>query len=43
MRDGFQSELDAGRAGREAHNPYLREMAEKMENALMQRAMPQEA
>jgi chromosome partitioning protein len=43
LRDGFQTELDAGRAGREAHNPYLREMAEKMENALMKRAMPQGA
>ena len=40
LRDGFQSELDAGRAGREAHNPYLRDMAERMENALMKRAMP---
>jgi chromosome partitioning protein len=38
MRDGFQSELDAGRAGREAHNPHLREMAEKMEQALFARA-----
>jgi chromosome partitioning protein len=40
LRDGFQSELDAGRAGREAHNPYLREMARLMENALMKRATP---
>jgi chromosome partitioning protein len=40
LRDGFQSELDAGRAGREAHNPYLREIAERMEGALMKRAMP---
>jgi chromosome partitioning protein len=39
LRDGFQTELDAGRAGREAHNPYLREIAEKMENALMKRAI----
>jgi chromosome partitioning protein len=31
LRDGFQSELDAGRAGREAHNPHLRDMAERME------------
>jgi chromosome partitioning protein len=38
LRDGFQSELDAGRAGREAHNPHLREMAEKMEQALFKRA-----
>ncbi len=40
LRDGFQTELDAGRAGREAHNPFLREMAEKMENALINRARP---
>jgi len=39
LRDGFQSELDAGRAGREAHNPHLREMAEKMEQALFKRAL----
>ena len=38
-RDGFQTELDAGRAGREAHNPYLREIAERMEKALFKRAM----
>jgi chromosome partitioning protein len=39
LRDGFQTELDAGRAGREAHNPYLRDIAERMEKALMKRAM----
>ena len=39
LRDGFQSELDAGRAGREAHNPYLREIAERMEKALFMRAL----
>jgi chromosome partitioning protein len=39
LRDGFQSELDAGRAGREAHNPYLREIAERMEKALFARAL----
>jgi chromosome partitioning protein len=39
LRDGLQSELDAGRAGREAHNPHLREMAEKMEQALFKRAL----
>ena len=38
LRDGFQADLDAGRAGREARNPYLREIAERMEEALMQRA-----
>jgi chromosome partitioning protein len=37
LRDGFQSDLDAGRAGREAHNPYLREMAQTMEQALAKR------
>ena len=38
MRDGFQTDLDAGRAGREARNPHLREAAEKMEAALFARA-----
>ena len=43
QRDGFQNDLDAGRAGREARNPQLREAAEKMEAALfarVQRAKP---
>ena len=39
QRDGFQSDLDSGRAGREARNPYLREIAERMEEALFARAM----
>jgi chromosome partitioning protein len=39
QRDGFQGDLDAGRAGREARNPYLREIAEAMEEALFQRTM----
>jgi chromosome partitioning protein len=39
QRDGFQSDLDAGRAGRESRNPYLREIAERMEAALWARAM----
>ncbi len=39
QRDGFQSDLDAGRAGREARNPFLREIAERMEQALWARAM----
>ena len=39
QRDGFQSDLDAGRAGREARNPYLREIAERMESALWARAI----
>ena len=37
LRDGFQADLDIGRAGREARNPYLRETAEKMEAALFAR------
>jgi chromosome partitioning protein len=43
LRDGFQSDLDLGRAGREARNPYLRAAAEKMEAALfarLERARP---
>jgi len=39
QRDGFQSDLDAGRAGREARNPHLREIAERMEEALWSRTM----
>jgi chromosome partitioning protein len=38
LRDGFQGDLDAGRAGREARNPHLRETAERMEEALLKRA-----
>jgi chromosome partitioning protein len=39
QRDGFQADLDSGRAGREARNPYLREVAERMEEALWARTM----
>jgi chromosome partitioning protein len=39
QRDGLQRDLDAGRAGREASNPYLRDIAERMEEALFARAM----
>ena len=39
QRDGFQSDLDAGRAGREARNSYLREIAERMEEALWARTL----
>ncbi len=39
QRDGFQSDLDAGRAGREARNPHLREIAERMEEALWARTL----
>ena len=38
LRDGFQADLDAGRAGRESRNPFLRETAERMEEALIARA-----
>ena len=37
LRDGFQADLDAGRAGRETRNPHLRETAERMEQALFER------
>jgi len=39
QRDGFQNDLDAGRAGREARNPFLREIAERMEEALWARTL----
>jgi len=38
LRDGFQADLDAGRAGRETRYPVLREIAERMEEALIARA-----
>ena len=34
-RDGFQADLDNGKAGSEAHNPYLRESAESIEADLL--------
>ncbi len=34
-RDGFQADLDIGKAGSEAHNPYLREAAESIEFDLL--------
>jgi chromosome partitioning protein len=37
LRDGFQGDLDAGRAGRETRNPHLREIAEKVEQAIFAR------
>ena len=37
LRDGFQTDLDSGRAGRESRNSHLREAAEKMEAALFAR------
>ena len=39
QRDGFQADLDAGRAGRESRNPHLRDIAERMEEALWGRTM----
>ncbi len=38
-RDGFQSEFDAGRAGSEARNIHLRQIATDVELALLARAM----
>jgi chromosome partitioning protein len=37
QRDGFQADFDAGRAGSEASNPYLRQAAEVIEKALLGR------
>jgi len=34
-RDGFQADLDIGKAGSEAHNPYLREAAKSIETDLL--------
>ncbi len=34
-RDGFQADLDIGKAGSEAHNPYLREAAAMIEADLL--------
>jgi chromosome partitioning protein len=38
-RDGFQADLDIGKAGSETHNPYLREAAELIEADLIALAM----
>jgi len=38
-RDGFQADLDIGKAGSEAHNPYLREAAAKIEADLLHLAI----
>ena len=38
-RDGFQADLDIGKAGSETHNPYLREAAELIEADLLALAM----
>jgi chromosome partitioning protein len=38
-RDGFQADLDIGKAGSEAHNPYLREAAAMIEADLLRLAI----
>ncbi len=43
LRDGFQADLDLGRAGREARNPHLREIAERLERAIFERLEKAEA
>ena len=37
LRDGFVGDLDSGRAGREARNPHLRDIAAKVEEAIFAR------
>ena len=39
QRDGFQADLDLGRAGRESRNPHLRDIAQRMEDALWTRTL----
>jgi len=38
-RDGFQADLDVGRAGSETHNPYLKQTAKAIETAMIALAM----
>jgi chromosome partitioning protein len=38
-RDGFQADLDVGRAGSETHNPYLKQKARAIETAMIALAM----
>jgi chromosome partitioning protein len=38
-RDGFQADLDVGRAGSEASNPHLKQAAQDVERALLTLAM----
>ncbi|MEY3613780.1 MAG: hypothetical protein RJB14_3502 [Pseudomonadota bacterium] len=38
-RDGFQADLDVGRAGSEASNPHLKQAAQDVEQALLTLAM----
>jgi chromosome partitioning protein len=42
-RDGFQSDLDRGRAGSETHNPHLREAALGIEANLLALALGHKA
>jgi chromosome partitioning protein len=39
QRDGFQAEFDAGRAGAEASNPHLRQIAEAIEEAMLAKTL----
>jgi chromosome partitioning protein len=35
QRDGFQADLDAGRAGSESSNPHLKQAAAEIEAAML--------
>jgi len=39
LREGFQAELDVGRTGQDSRNVHLRAMAQKVEDALLKRAL----
>jgi chromosome partitioning protein len=38
-RDGFQADLDVGRAGSESSNPHLKQAAKEVESAMMTLAL----
>jgi chromosome partitioning protein len=38
-RDGFQADLDVGRAGSESSNPHLKQTAREIESAMMALAL----
>jgi chromosome partitioning protein len=38
-RDGFQADLDVGRAGSESSNPHLKQAAQDVERALLTLAL----
>jgi chromosome partitioning protein len=38
LKEGYQSDLDKGRAGSEARNPFLRAAAEAIEKAMLERS-----